>query len=410
MRTFFILTSLVCGAVASAADYSYDVNVSGNGGAYAVAAGTSKLVAEDCTYDNLYAAGEYVGGAIYVGENATLELQGTHIFTNNAQYAWADRGSWYGVFNDVYLENGATLILNAQESQDVISLGSGLYSAEEADTTVVKRGEGKLVFGEIGDNSCMWTALKVEAGAVEMRGSVNTASVRIEAGASVSINPPAEEVVISLAVGTAFAEEISFSANGSEMLLSGLEVTNSSISSVGSGKGCIDGATLYVYAEDPVSVDNVILADTYMFADSSMSLSNISMDAYSRIESAAQTFLSGNNDIALAGLVSTQLSGVTLTDGTSLTLTLSADLLEGLVQDDFLIVLEDTMLDAAAAVTLNIQMEEGVSSTFTLSGYSQESNGLNIKLSSAPSVPEPATATLSLLALAALAARRRRAV
>ena len=410
MRAFFLLSFLLCGAVVSATDYSYRVNLSGNGGAYAVGAGENKVVAQDCSYDNLYAAGENVGGAIYVGENANLELQGNHTFSNNAQWAWEEGlGIWYGFFNDIYLADGATLTLNAQAADAVISLGSGLYSAENSTTSVVKKGAGKVIFGEISDNSGMYTALMVEEGTVEMRSSVNTTSVRVDANANVVVNSVNEEDVIALFVGSDYAEEIVLSSNKEGITLKGVEVAASGITASGAEKGIISGAAVTVYSESAVTVNNVSFVDSAIWADSAITLSDVSLDADSSIDAAVECVLRGENSIDLSSLTSSQLKGVTLADGASLTLTLSADLLSG-VGKEFSIILEGVSMEENAVVTLKVQQENGVTSSVTMTGYTMESGSVKIEMrgESDATVPEPTTATLSLLALAALTARRRR--
>lgn len=406
MRTFFILSSLLCGAAVNAAEYAYDVNVNGPGGAYVVGSGETKVVTEDCTYDNLYSVDE--GGAIYMGANARLELQGNHTFSNNAQWAYEKgMGIWYGFYNDIYLSGGASLTLNPVAESDVISLGGGLYSEEDTITSVVKKGDGKLIFGSLSDNSGMYTNLSVEAGTVEMRNTVNTSSVRVADGASVFIDSLNESEVISLFVGTTWAEEIVFSSNGTGITLRGVEVSASGVSSVGAEKGSISGASVGVYSDSQVAVDNVSLVDSYVWADSAITLTNVSLDADSSVIAAVEAILSGDNYVELNSLTSTQLQGVTLADGATLTLTLSEDLLSG-SGDDFSIILEDLSLAENAVVTLNVKMADGATSSVTMSGYAQESGGVKIEMRGEATVPEPTTATLSLLALAVLSARRRR--
>ncbi len=406
MRTFFILSSLLCGAVVNAADYAYDVNVNGPGGAYVVGSGETKVVTEDCTYDNLYSVDE--GGAIYMGANARLELQGNHTFSNNAQWAYEKgMGIWYGFYNDIYLSGGATLTLNPVAESDVISLGGGLYSEEDTSTSVVKKGAGKLIFGSLSDNSGMYTNLTVEAGTVEMRNTVNTSSVRVADGASVFVDSLNEDEVISLFVGTTWAEEIVFSSNGAGITLSGVDLSASGVSSVGAEKGSISGASVGVYSDSRVAVDNVSLVDSYIWADSAITLSNVSLDADSSVIASVEAILSGDNYVELNSLTSTQLQGVTLADGATLTLTLSEDLLSG-VGEDFNIILEDLSLAEDAVVTLNVKLVDGATSSVTMSGYTQESGGVKIEMRGDATVPEPTSATLSLLALAVLSARRRR--
>lgn len=399
----------MCVAVATAKDYSYQVNEDGNGGAYAVESGANKVVTEDCTYDNVYSVEQ--GGAIYVGESAHLELQGNHTFSNNAQLAWeTGHGTWYGDFNDIYLAGGATLTLNPQDSGDVILLGSGLCAEEGGNTTVVKQGAGKLIFGEQGENSDMCSDLDVQQGTVEMRCDVLTNSLSIASQASVNVASPDSDKVIALHVGSMEGMNLSFNFNKVEIRLSGVTVTESSISSEGEQKGVICGAVIgSAYSESMISVTNVSLTDTDIRAEAPLTLCDISMDADSSIHSSEsyQTLLQGDNIVELNSLTSTQLQGVTLADGATLTLTLSEDLLSG-VGEDFNIILEDLSLAENAVVTLNVKMADGATNSVTMSGYTQESGGVKIKMSGAATVPEPTTATLSLLALVALSARRRR--
>lgn len=412
MRTYFILAGFLCGTAAFAADYSQQVNLTGNGGAYAVESGSSRVVDEDCSYSGLAAANPYVGGAIYVGEDASLELRGTHTFGgefgNNVMKATESHGSWSGVANDVYLDNGAALILNAQEADDVISLGSGLWSASGAETTVVKKGAGKLIFEEISDNSEMNAAFNVESGTVEMKTDVSTSSVRVEAGASVFLDSPDVDEVRSLAVGTADMEEIVFSSNREGITLSGLEVNAGGISSVGEEKGSISGATLAFWAESKLSVNNITLSDSDVWVDSAVDMSNVSMDVDSSIEAYAETMLSGDNYLELAGLESAQLFGVTLADGATLTITFAESLIDYQKPDNFSIILEGLQLAENASVTLNVQVEGATDFSVIMSGYTPGDEGLQISLGVAPAVPEPSTTTLALLALAGLVTRRRR--
>ena len=407
MRTYFILGCILSGTAAFAADYSNDVNLTGNGGAYAVQSGTSMVVDEDCTYTGLAAADGYAGGAIYVGENASLELKGTHTFDNNVMNAEAVNGSWRGDFNDVYLDNGATLTLNAEEDGDVISLGSGLRSAV-GETSVVKKGAGKLIFGERGHNEDMNANLHVESGTVEMLSDVYTTSVRVDAGASIFLDSPDVEELIVLRVGTSDMEEIGFTSGGDGITLSGLVVSAAGISSVSAEKGSISGATVDVCAESRLSVDSITLSDSEIWVDSDLDLSNISMDADSRIDSAAEAVLSGDNYLELAGLESAQLWGVTLADGATLSISLAESLLADQDPENFSIMLEGLTLAENASVTLNVQVEGSADFSVVMSGYTPGDSGLVISLATAPAVPEPTTATLSLLALAGLLARRRR--
>ena len=406
MRIFFIFSSFLCGAAVNAADYENHVNVNGPGGAYVVGSGETKVVAENCTYDNLYSVAE--GGAIYMGANAKLELQGNHTFSNNAQWAHEEgMGIWYGFFNDIYLSGGATLTLNPVAESDVISLGGGLYSEENTSTSVVKRGDGKVIFGSLSDNSGMYTNLTVEAGTVEMRSIVNTTSVRVADGASVFVDSLNEEEVISLFVGTTSGEGVVFSSNRTGITLRGVEVSADGVSAVGAEKGSISGADVGIYSESAVTVNNVSFVDSAIWADSAITLSNVSLDADSSVGAKVEAILSGDNYMELNSLTSTQLQGVTLADGSTLTLTLSEDLLSG-AGEDFSIILQDLSLAEDAVVTLNVKMSDGATSSVTMFGYTQESGGVKIEMRGDATVPEPTSATLSLLALAVISARRRR--
>lgn len=422
MRTYFIIACIFCGTVASAADYAYDVNVSDNGGAFAVADGENKVVSEDSTYDNMYAADPYLGGAIYVGENASLELQGTHIFTENAHLATekGTSGIWLGDYNDVYLASGAKLILNTQDADDIISLGSGLSSAMDGGTTVIKKGEGKLIVGSmLADFTTMYTDFQVEEGTAEMQSSINTTSIRVAEDASVFIDPAnlIPEFPVGLLVGTTQMEAISISANGSDVMqLRGLEVSADGVSSVGAAQGSVSGASIAfeVNVDTQMSLDNISFTGSnvwvdpgYGITDESLTLSNISLDASSAIWATATTVMLGDNYVELDDLSSSQLSGVTLGDGATLTLKVSDALLSGEAPESFSIILEDLALAEGADVTFDVQMTDGSNFSYVVSGYQAGVEGLKLAMSAA-AVPEPATATLSLLALAALAARRRR--
>ncbi len=264
-----------------------------------------------------------------------------------------------------------------------------------------------MIFGSLSDNSGMYTNLTVEAGTVEMRNTVNTTSVRVADGASVFVDSLNEEEVISLFVGTTWAEEVVFSSNGTGITLRGVEVSADGVSAVGAEKGSISGADVGIYSESAVTVNNVSFVDSAIWADSAITLSNVSLDADSSVGATVEAILSGDNYMELNSLTSTQLQGVTLADGSTLTLTLSEDLLSG-AGEDFSIILQDLSLAEDAVVTLNVKMADGATSSVTMSGYTQESGGVKIEMRGDATVPEPTSATLSLLALAVISARRRR--
>ncbi len=159
-------------------------------------------------------------------------------------------------------------------------------------------------------------------------------------------------------------------------------------------------------ATPALTLSNVSLSNSTMMFDPavSVSASGLALDASSYFYSfGGDVLLSGSNTMTLEGLKSYQLDGVTLGEGAALALTLTQEQLEELTDSTVTIELVGLSLEGDAAFTA---ISEGADSLQIL-GYTTTDGGVSVTVSTV--VPEPTTATLSLLALAALAARRRRA-
>ncbi len=160
-----------------------------------------------------------------------------------------------------------------------------------------------------------------------------------------------------------------------------------------------DTATPSLTLEDVSLINSQILIDPTV----SVSASNLTLDASSYFNSfGGYVLLGGSNSMELEGLESYQLDGVTLGEGAALSFTLSAESLEALADSTVTVNFYGLSLEGEA--TFTAMSDEAAS--LQIVSYTTTDEGVSVTLSTI--VPEPTTATLSFLALAALVARRRR--
>ncbi len=407
----YLLPFLLAGG-ALAADYDGVVNDQ-DGGIFAVEDGGYLLV-ENSNFTNCYSEG--LGGAIYVGAEGTLELKGSLEFANNSEYAWFDGVEWFGDANDVYLSPGATLVLNAESAEDVITLGSGVDAEYSSGTgKIVKKGAGVANLGGAGDTNdytFFEGQLEVEQGSVVVKTDVNAVSAKIADGASVVVQGISNLNLVEDSKGylrnavsagaRGFDDENNLDAEGT---LSGTEMTLTSLRG-----GTLEDVSFSVdvdgYALDDLMLNNSVLH----LSGKSTELSNLIVSADSGIVSSATATLSGENYLVLGSVSSDQLKGVTLADGVLLTLGCTPDILpsgEMGVTVVFEVILNGLQIAENANVTLAAGGVTTQSAELSINSWQVTEGGVSVSMS-AKYVPEPATATLSLLALCGLAARRRR--
>ncbi len=408
MKISRILLPILFAGVAAAVDHDGILNEN-PGGVYAVADGDTMTI-ENENFTNCYSTGE--GGAIFVDADATLELKGSLMFANNFEFAYEEYGEWFGDANDVYLSSGATLVLNAERAEDVITLGSGVDAVDSSGTgKIVKKGAGVANLGGAGDAndySFFEGQLEVEQGSVVVKTDVNAVSAKIADGASVVVQGSSclnlvKDYQNAVSAGAKdFDDETNLDAEGT---LSGTEMTLTSLRG-----GTLEDVAFTVYADSYVFDDLVLNNSVLHLSGESAELSNLIVSADSSIVSSAAATLSGENYLVLGSASSNQLNGVTLADGVVLTLGCTPGVLPSGKMGDTVVF--DVILDG-------LQIEEGANITLAAGGVTTKTAELSITSwqvteagvfvsMSAKYVPEPATATLSLLALCGLAARRRR--
>ncbi len=405
MKISYILFPLALASVVFATDYG-PVTGSNPGGIFAVEDGEYLLLEND-NFVGCYT--EDIGGAIYVGMDATLELKGSLHFQDNCEYAWKDGQIWTGDANDIFLSEGATLILNTTGAGDVITLGSGVDSEGSAGTaSIIKRGAGTANLGGAGeatDFGFFDGSLMVEEGSLAVKSTLNTISTEIAAGATLalhSVSQLGEKVTLNILKGNSNAVSIE-AGDGVEATLSGVSMTATGLTATGEAKGLLEGVNVTIFGNkvSDYTIAGLELQDSILnLGTASATLSNIILGANAAISAKGAVTLSGENELTLGTVNSTQLSGVSLLDGSTLSITLTSELLDSM-ESTFDIILSNTQLAEGAMVNF----------TFTNTGLSLgswESMESGLKFSMSHTIPEPATATLSLLALAGLALRRRR--
>lgn len=403
----FLLPILFAG-VAAAVDHDGDLNEN-PGGVYAVADGDTMTI-ENENFTNCYSVGE--GGAIYVGEGATVELKGSLEFADNFEFAQEEYGEWFGEANDVYLSSDATLVLNAESAEDVITLGSGVDAVDSFGTgKIVKKGAGVANLGGAGnsnDYTFFQGQLEIEQGTVVVKTDVNAVSAKIADGASVVVQGGnylnlVENSLNEVSAGAReFNDETNLDAEGS---LSGTEITLTSLRG-----GTLEDVSFTVRADSYVIDDLELNNSVLHLSGDSAELSNLVISADSSIVSTSTNTLSGANYLVLDSTSSEQLAGLTLVDGVVLTLGCTPNVLPSGKMGDtvvFDVILNGLQIAENANVTLAAGGVTTHSAELSINSWQVTEGGVSVSMS-AKYVPEPATATLSLLALCGLAARRRR--
>ena len=396
-RSLFILSLISAGGASAALDsgtYSDTIGEE-NGGLYSVAAGETEVIRDVNVFS--YGTTADFGGAIYVSEGATLEMQGNCDFHDNYEQVEDTETLEGGVANDVFLDAGATLILNPTEGES-IKLGSGVESM--GDVRLVKKGSGSAQLGETGegvsDYSWFDGDISVEAGDLFVRTAVNALSVEVAADAILKLQGSEElPAYLNVHAEPEAMNAVSVKAGDELAALSNVAITLNGLTSLEEGAAVISGGSIAIMVGD-------------------FAVSNISMDENASINTTRfGVTLGGNNSLTIGGMeydaelgtwVTKQLSGLKLIDQTCLTLNMTADQLSEL-GDSFVLTFDGLAVADAANITVATGSIIGSAETLSLLETTMTGGYLTVTMKV---IPEPATATLSLLALAALAARRRR--
>lgn len=396
-RSLFILSLISAGGASAALDsgtYSDTIGEE-NGGLYSVAAGETEVIRDVNVFS--YGTTADFGGAIYVGEGATLEMQGNCDFHDNYELVEDAENLEGGIANDVFLDAGATLILNPTEGES-IKLGSGVESM--GDVRLVKKGSGSAQLGGTGetvsDYSYFDGDISVEAGDLFVRTEVNALSVEVAADAILKLQGSEElPAFLNIHAEPDAMNAVSVKAGDELAALSNVAITLNGLTSLEEGAAVISGGSIAIMVGD-------------------FAVSNISMDENASINtSRSGVTLGGNNSLTIGGMtydaelgtwVTAQLRGLTLIDQTCLTLNMTAEQLAEL-GDSFVLTFDGLAVADAANITVATGSVIGSAETLSLLETTMTGGYLTVTMKV---IPEPATATLSLLALAALAARRRR--
>lgn len=396
-RSFFILSLISAGGASAALNPGTYGDTVGeeNGGLYSVVAGETEVIRDVNVFS--YGTTAERGGAIYVGEGATLEMQGNCDFHDNYEDVKDAETLDGGIANDVFLDAGATLILNPTEGES-IKLVSGVESL--GDARLVKKGSGTAQLGgtAVSDYSCFDGDISVEAGDLFVRTAVNALSVEVAADASLKLQGSEKDPAFLNIYPEpgAMKNAVSVKAGDELAALSNVAITLNGLTSLEEGSAAIiSGASISIMEGD-------------------FAVSDISMDENASISATRSgVTLGGNNSLTIGGMeykaelgtwVTTQLSGLKLIDQTCLTLNMTADQLSEL-GDSFVVTFNGLSVADAADITIATGSVIGSAETLSLLETTIIGGCLTVSMKV---IPEPATATLSLLALAALAARRRR--
>lgn len=261
------------------------------------------------------------------------------------------------------------------------------------------------------DYSYFDALIDVQTGELQVKTEVNASALSVSSGAGLQI----QDNSLMLRANPNAMNALDVNAEGTEMSLSNVSVTLTELSALEEGtSGLISGGFVGVMTKNYTVSDISLQGTGLSITASGCSITGVSLDADSFIHAGSAT-LGGENSLLLGGLtydgaawVSTQLSGVTLADGATLTLGLTGEQLAEM-EVEFTVELKEVSVADGASLTLTTGSLGDTSTGLTIVSWTQGSTGLLVEMQqSSLVVPEPATATLSLLALAALAARRRR--
>ncbi len=371
-----------------------------------------------CLRDNLGALDLYDGARVEISGADTTATIGVTMYGDKARYtiALADNSRFVWSANDYNL-------VTAESSKD--------------NTLVLETGEnatfslGKSVSGAL-------SLHKTGAGRLEIQGEINLDSnseVQV-LGGTMHIAETAS--ITSLGKGLTVTDHATLEVCGRHGGVNSLRVENAKVQGSVNKDG--DGARITVASS--VTLSNASLRDVQLCAAAaSLSVEEVALtSAGSALTSENSSYIFndsapviGNSGAHEAYITSPVLSGFSTIDG-ALTLGLTMDFMQGVMeksggqisymqlalladgmaagQSGFAITLDaatQAMLDASTLVEYGFYDDKGTRLGITSTGQMKEFGVVNFCVHGLSElVPEPSSATLSLLALAALAARRRR--
>lgn len=360
---------------------------------------------------------------------AALNVTGDTVFSGHATHiggTTVESGSLTitgSVETDISVQGGELVIDTELADGQAISLEGGNMRGNVVvgDNTYVSVWEDAVIDGNVTvrdgvlenyDRDLRITGtLALESGYTEIGGSLHTGELTIAEGAELLHG---SEGQVSLTA-----------TEGSTAVLTGVSLEEGCIRGTDAElRGSISGALIYLAKDVEISLENILLnADTRITDDPAvvsvnntlalLNSTNTEVVAESLTADALTLYASGdaentltlNGGSAVVELSCAMFDSVTLS-GSDLYLDLTALAVTLGDADAFSLTFTNGSLAALDADSLRLYATlDGVN---YLAGYTAQQGGMADKVYFAI-VPEPATATLSLLALAALAARRRRA-
>lgn len=360
---------------------------------------------------------------------AALNVTGDTVFSGHATHTGGttvESGTLTitgSVETDINVQGGELVIDTELADGQAISLEGGNMRGHVVvgDNTYVSVWEDAVIDGNVTvrdgvlenyDRDLRITGtLDLESGYTEIGGSLHTGELTIAEGAELLHG---SEGQVSLTA-----------TEGSTAVLTGVSLEEGCIRGTDAElRGSISGALIYLAKDVQISLENILLnADTRITDDPAvvsmnntlalLNSTNTEVVAESLTANALTLYASGdaentltlNGGSAVVELSCAMFDSVTLS-GSDLYLDLTALAVTLGDADAFSLTFTNGSLAALDADSLRLYATmDGVN---YLAGYTAQQGGMADKVYFAI-VPEPATATLSLLALAALAARRRRA-
>ncbi len=336
--------------------------------------------------------------------NGSLTLNGN----NNGHTSVKNQG-------DIEIASGATLAVNGE----TVSSGGHLENSgniEVSGTLAVNAGAvsngGAINVNEGGE-------MTVKSGAT-VNSTVNAGQLTIGEGATYSNVSVSATTIVGIAGLEASLTNATIELKGETYSITGVKLTGSTVT-ISEGTLTLDNEALESITQLTVDAN----ARATMADGSSMAVGNSGVSVAFTGKDGGLAVSAGKTEtigeITYTLVTTDQLNGMVLNDDSRITLTLTGDIEQMLLGTQSVALQFDGLVKAEAAATLRSLVGASTSADgiFTLAGtgytiadvaYNDNNTVVYIAAAATPAegVPEPTTATLSLLALAALAARRRR--